>query len=78
MGNEECGHSSSSTTDRERDDQGSLTIPAASGQPFESKIVSYAQALAIRAGERDEGSPPSRSILSYAHSNIALSLSISV
>ena len=62
MGDEECGHSSSSTTDRERDDQGSLTIPAASGQPFESKIVSYAQALASRGGGPDEGNPPSLSI----------------
>ena len=78
MGAEEVGHSPLSTTDRERDELVSLIIPAASGFPSDTKVVSYAQALAIRAGERDEGSPTSRSILSYAHSNIALSLSISV
>ena len=74
MGAEEVGYSPLSTTDREREELVSLVIPAASGFPPDAKVVSYAQALASRTGERDEGSPPS----SVAHINIALSLSISV
>ena len=78
MGAEEVGYSPLSTTDRERDELVSLVIPAASGFPPDAKVVSYAQALASRTGERDEGSPPSCYIRSIAHINIALSLSISV